>query len=357
MDNNERKNNEINVEETSYTECRAGEGDGVLKTDARDYFSRLFFAVLILSAVNFGIQISVSYIFYYNFPAIYNSWQFSWIVSVIPLYCIALPLFILTLPKLRYTYQAPHKVKTPTLLLFLLISMACMTLFNYVSAYSVEMIRTLSNDMLFKQDALNEMISETPIWVTALVVCIIAPIGEEFIFRKLIVDRTQAFGELSACIISGIIFGLFHGNLRQAIYAAPLGMVLAYVYIKTRNLIYPILMHMTVNLFGSVVVPNLALYALDGIDALEKGPITPELISENILSLLIYLGIFGIGGAILIGGIVAFIVLLCKKKIRFSKQTILKDTNFKLIPYVLSSPGAIVMLVFFGFLILRAATR
>ena len=351
MDNNERNK----FEASTYDSYPYGDGFGVTPPEAKGYFSRLFFAVLVLSAVNFGVQLVASYVFAYNFPAIYNSWQFLWVVSVIPLYFIALPLFILALPDLKYTYQAPKKVKAPSLLLFLLISMACMTLFNLVSAYSVEFLRVISNDVLFKQDSLNEIISSSPIWVTVLVACIIAPIGEEFIFRKLIVDRTQAFGELTACVISGVVFGLFHGNLRQAIYAAPLGMVLAYVYVKTRNLIYPIIMHMTVNLFGSVIVPNLALYAEDGILALTEGPLTPELISENILSLLIYLGIFGIGGAILIGGAVAFIVLLCKKKISFSKQTILSDVRFKLLPYVFSSPGAIVMLVFFGFLIVRSA--
>lgn len=322
---------------------------------ARAYLSRLFFAILILTAVNVAVQITASYVFAYKFPDLYNTWQFLWIASVVPLYCISLPIFMKALPR-REKELLPEKqtVKTRTVLLYLLIALATMGVFNYISFFSVELLRILSNDTLFATDSLNEIVSSSPIWVTVLVACIIAPIGEEFIFRKLIVDRTLPFGELAACMISGIVFGLFHGNLRQAIYATALGFVLAYVYSKTRNLIYPILMHMLVNICGSVIVPNLASYAEDGINAIAEGPATPELISENILSLLIYLGIFGVGGTIIVGGIVALIILICKKKITFKKCALLPQGT-RIGRLAVCNTGAVVALIFFVILIIRSA--
>ena len=55
--------------------------------------------------------------------------------------------------------------------------------------------------------------------VTFLYMVICAPILEEYIFRKLIVDRTVKYGQGVAVVLSGLMFGLFHGNLNQFAYA------------------------------------------------------------------------------------------------------------------------------------------
>ena len=69
---------------------------------------------------------------------------------------------------------------------------------------------------------------------------VLAPVFEELVFRKVLVDHVLPFGEWPAILFSGITFGLFHGNLTQFFYAALLGMVLAYVYIRTGNILYSI---------------------------------------------------------------------------------------------------------------------
>jgi len=81
---------------------------------------------------------------------------------------------------------------------------------------------------------------------------ILAPIFEELFFRKLIIDRTIRFGEVPCMILSGFMFGMFHGNLSQFPYAFTIGVFLAYLYIRTGRLIYPILMHAIINFMGSV---------------------------------------------------------------------------------------------------------
>ena len=88
-----------------------------------------------------------------------------------------------------------------------------------------------------------------------IMVAVLAPIFEELVFRKLIIDRTRRYGELMALVFSSVAFGLFHCNLYQVFYATALGLVLGYVYIRTGNVILTIIMHMCVNASSSVFAP------------------------------------------------------------------------------------------------------
>lgn len=88
--------------------------------------------------------------------------------------------------------------------------------------------------------------------VVALVTMVIlAPMAEEYMFRRLIVDRLIVFGEGTAIVFSGLLFGLTHGNLNQFAYAFLVGMFFAFIYIRTGKLWYPILLHMGINLMGT----------------------------------------------------------------------------------------------------------
>ena len=67
-----------------------------------------------------------------------------------------------------------------------------------------------------------------------LAVCIVGPIAEELVFRGMIFGKLRrAFSFWPAAIISGIMFGVFHMNIMQGVYASVLGVLLAYVYEKT----------------------------------------------------------------------------------------------------------------------------
>ncbi len=80
-----------------------------------------------------------------------------------------------------------------------------------------------------------------------------APIFEELFFRKFLVDRTAQYGEGVSVVISGFMFGMFHGNLSQFPYAFALGAFFAYIYIRTGKIGYTILMHAVINFVGSIV--------------------------------------------------------------------------------------------------------
>ena len=94
----------------------------------------------------------------------------------------------------------------------------------------------------------------TKLPVAIMIPVVIGPILEELIFRKLMLDRTRAYGEKTAIIFSAICFGLFHGNLTQFLYAGCVGLFLGYVYCKTGKVLYTMILHALLNLFSSLIM-------------------------------------------------------------------------------------------------------
>ncbi len=81
-----------------------------------------------------------------------------------------------------------------------------------------------------------------------LCVCILAPIGEELIFRGL-VFRTlkRAVPWQAALVIQAVLFGIYHLNLVQGIYTAVLGLCMGYLAYKYGSIIPGILLHIAIN--------------------------------------------------------------------------------------------------------------
>ena len=280
----------------------------------KQYFARIGLACLLIRVVSMALQYALVFAFYGT--AFYSHWSFNWFLSLVPLYLVAVPLFWRALPR----QYAPIGEKRPFgKLRFLGVCTVClsaMILLNYLGFYLTQLINVLSNGQLGNTDGLSTIVSTSPVWVTVVFACIVAPIMEELVFRKLLVDRVLPFGELQACILSGLIFGLFHGNIRQFFYAATLGFIFAYVYAKTRNILYTIGLHVGINLLGSVAMPyllsneNLAI-----IERLAENPAT-----ATAYELFVLFAVFAtlVGGAILVvtGAVVAIVRV---RKMRFDK--------------------------------------
>lgn len=97
-----------------------------------------------------------------------------------------------------------------------------------------------------------------------LIVCmgIIAPIAEEIVFRWLIYLRLRDYLSAGAAmVISGLFFGIYHGNLVQGVYASILGILFAYFLEQTGSLWTSILLHMGANIW-SLILPELAAWLL-----------------------------------------------------------------------------------------------
>lgn len=78
--------------------------------------------------------------------------------------------------------------------------------------------------------------------------CIIIPIAEELVFRGVVYRRLRMhFDVTKALLISAVIFGIVHTNLVQFIYAALLGILLAFLYEKSGFFYVPVLGHAAAN--------------------------------------------------------------------------------------------------------------
>ena len=109
---------------------------------------------------------------------------------------------------------------------------------------------------------------------------IIAPIGEELVFRKLLIDRTKQYGCLISALLSGLTFGFMHGNLNQLFFAFGVGLVLAYIYYTTGNVWYTVAIHAAVNLISGVLSYLLSVKLYPLLEAFNSVSLEPEEILE-----------------------------------------------------------------------------
>lgn len=100
---------------------------------------------------------------------------------------------------------------------------------------------------------LNAAMENVPFWLMVLTAGVLAPVCEELIFRRLLLDRLRPFGDRCAIWVSAMAFALFHMNLYQFFYAAALGLVFAGVALKTGKVRYTMLCHAFINLFSLAV--------------------------------------------------------------------------------------------------------
>ena len=85
-------------------------------------------------------------------------------------------------------------------------------------------------------------------WVLLFAVIFVAPIGEELLFRGLIQGYgLKNFAPVLAIGLQGLIFGLYHGNIIQGIYAFFMGVVLGFVAHKTGTILTSTVLHISVN--------------------------------------------------------------------------------------------------------------
>ena len=93
-------------------------------------------------------------------------------------------------------------------------------------------------------------------------VVIIAPIFEELLFRYIALrEARKNYQDKTAIIIISLIFALMHTDIITIIYTFLLGIILSYIYIKYKNIIYPITLHISANLM-SIFIKEFNLTAL-----------------------------------------------------------------------------------------------
>ncbi len=119
---------------------------------------------------------------------------------------------------------------------------------------------------------------------------IVAPIIEEFFFRKLLIDRMYKYGETMAIFVSALLFGLFHQNFGQFFYTFGVGLVLGYLYCRTGSYIHVTALHMVFNCVLGVIPTLLSLEILPFLNEMDlnNADMLMELLGEYAIPLIIF---------------------------------------------------------------------
>ena len=128
--------------------------------------------------------------------------------------CFTLPVLLLLGRKLPAQQPARNPLRAGRFLALVCICYACMIVGNLVGIGVNLLLSPGSVDLVSDLASASGASLET---VVAFVV--LAPVFEELVFRKVLVDRVLPYGEWPAILFSGLTFGLFHGNLTQFFYA------------------------------------------------------------------------------------------------------------------------------------------
>ena len=98
---------------------------------------------------------------------------------------------------------------------------------------------------------------------------VVAPMIEEIVFRGYVLKGLKKYGNSSAIFISALLFGLYHANLIQMVFAFLMGLLLGYVAAEY-SVHLTILLHMANNAMvsGMVILGDTKQTMLYGIEGL-----------------------------------------------------------------------------------------
>ena len=258
---------------------------------------------------------------------------------------ISFPILFLMVMKMPTRKREKRKLPFSELFYIFLVAEAFLVIGNLIGqsfTSTIEMLLGIEQD-----NAVADLVENTPIWLVFIVVAILAPIVEELIFRKLMIDRLSRYGDTVAILTSGIAFGLFHGNFSQFFYAAFLGIIFGYVYAKSGKIKYTIVYHMLVNFFGSVVtIPLLKYYdVLEEVLMSASLPETEEGMQEFLIALLAFGSYSMLQYAMVIAGVIIFIVAVKRRRIELDRMPEVRIPRRRLKDVILRNPGTILFLV------------
>ncbi len=314
----------------------------------RRHFSRIAFGLLIYSILGGGLQ----YLAATMIQA--SGWDYTpyrttlnWILVLACMYLIAAPLtsfYFRTVPKFGQVRNERWELRA--WLAVFLIGNAMAYFGNIIG----NLVTSISGSSSADYENLVDMIFQGNLSLTFLTVVIGAPIVEELLFRKFLIDRTIGYGERISVLLSGTLFGIMHGNFRQFFYAFALGCLFGYIYCKTGKIRNTILFHMWINFSGSILVP---LMSRPIMQILEDAGTESELTSQALAHPMVLIAgiavlVYVAGQFIMaVAGVILFFVF--KKYIcfypgirRLPKRTALRT--------VIINPG---MLIFLGLCLLE----
>lgn len=124
---------------------------------------------------------------------------------------------------------------------------------GYFLAYFVQVVASLIEMKVLgistgSSNTQNIMDISRTIPLFMIVPAIIAPILEEVIFRKIIFGSLyKRLNFFISALLSAFIFGAIHREFQHILIYSSMGFVFAYLYVKTKRILTPIIVHAALN--------------------------------------------------------------------------------------------------------------
>lgn len=171
------------------------------------------------------------------------------LMSQVAMYGIALPILSLWMRRLpSWGKEKKDRLSAGHLLLLMIFCFGVTYIGNIIGQILMYLVELVTKTPV--SNPVDAMVGDLSPRSLFIFVVIIAPLMEELVFRKLLIDRIISYGQLPAMLVSGIAFGLFHGNFYQFFYACSIGMVFAYIYTRTGTIWYSVFLHAVINFTG-----------------------------------------------------------------------------------------------------------
>lgn len=92
-----------------------------------------------------------------------------------------------------------------------------------------------------------ESMGNVPYWMMLLVIAVTPAITEEITIRGVILSGYNNKRRVTTALTTGLMFGMFHLNAQQFLYAAVLGVLFAYMVRITNSIFVSMICHFTIN--------------------------------------------------------------------------------------------------------------
>lgn len=320
---------------------------------AKKHFSKLGLMFFLGTLCIYAVQLIPMVIVDMLKPELLENATFSLLLGMIPMYLVGIPLLSLLVKQVPATPIERHHMKGGHFVLAVFISYAVMIVSNVVGVIITLIIGILKGGLV--ENALASATDSVNIAVLFIVTVLCAPPIEEYVFRKLLVERVARYGQVAAVLFSGLMFGLFHGNLNQFVYAFTLGVFLAFLYVKTGKLKITIGIHMIVNFIGTIAsVLVLDIFDFEGYNEVVQSMDIDAMMDfymDNLVPLFVMMlfGLFVFG--VVVTGIVLLIVALVKRRFTFAKGQVVLPKG-KRFTTMIVNVGMILYCVFWIIMIL-----
>ena len=225
-----------------------------IKEENKKVFNRIGLAMLVsMILVNVIQIIFFDIIGKVNQDLLSASW-INYIALAISYYLIGFPVFYFMIKGLpEGEKREDKKLGVWEIVKFCFISYSLMYIFNFLTNIFIILISIFKGSEVV--NPLQNIIEGSSLILTLIFVGILSPIIEEMMFRGIMLNKLRRYGDKVAIVTTALLFGLFHANFSQFFYATVLGLIFAYVTLKTGTIKYSIILHIFVNMMGSFIIP------------------------------------------------------------------------------------------------------